>query len=109
MGSCSLSQHLRSRQFLPVCSHSDALSIQGIDVEKCEVPVEAKKLAVNKGNNKDKAINVKMGRAIKYPVISIILVLVQKTVPSLLFFWLVFKLVGEFEKSIMQPCECQFI
>ncbi|MDZ8069166.1 MAG: hypothetical protein RMY64_26725 [Nostoc sp. DedQUE08] len=33
MGLCSLSQHLRSLQFLPVCSHSDALSIQGIDVE----------------------------------------------------------------------------
>ena len=70
MGLCSLSQHLRSLQFLPVCSHSDALSIQGIDVEWYEFPMEANKLALNKGNNKDKIINVQIGRVIKYPVSS---------------------------------------
>ncbi|MEH2252367.1 hypothetical protein [Nostoc sp.] len=73
MGLCSLSQHLRSLQFLPVCSHSDASSIQGIDVEWCEVPMEVNKLAVNKGNNKDKVINVKIGRVIKYAVSSTML------------------------------------
>lgn len=35
--------------------------------------MEAEKLAVNKGNNKEKAINVQIGRAIKYPVSSIML------------------------------------
>ncbi|WP_334782092.1 hypothetical protein [Nostoc sp.] len=74
MGLCSLSQHLRSRQLLPVCSHSDASSIQGIDVEWYEVPMEANKPAVNKGNNKDKVINVQIGRVIKYAVSSAILV-----------------------------------
>ncbi|MDZ8259310.1 hypothetical protein [Nostoc sp. ChiQUE01b] len=69
MGLCSLSQHLRSLQFLPVCSHSDALSIQGIDVEWYELPMEANKL----GLNKDKIINVQIGRVIKYPVSSTIL------------------------------------
>ncbi|MEH2223503.1 MAG: hypothetical protein V7L03_10290 [Nostoc sp.] len=73
MGLCSLSQHLRSLQFLPVCSHSDALSIQGIDVEWYEFPMEANKLALNKGNNKDKIINVQIGRVIKYPVSSTML------------------------------------
>ncbi|MBD2729584.1 hypothetical protein H6G96_25535 [Nostoc sp. FACHB-892] len=74
VGSCSLSQHLRSPQFLPVCSHSDALSIQGTDVEWCEVPMEAKKLAVNKGNSRDKVIDVQIDKVIKYPASSAILV-----------------------------------
>ncbi|ODG96425.1 hypothetical protein HUN01_29605 [Nostoc edaphicum CCNP1411] len=68
MGLCSLSQHLRSRQFLPVYSHSDASSIQGIDVEWYEFPMGANKLAVNKGNNKDRIINVQIGKVIKYAV-----------------------------------------
>lgn len=72
MGLCSLSQHLRSLQFLPVCSHSDALSIQGIDVEWYEFSMEVPKLALNKGN-KNKIINVQIGRVIKYPVSSTML------------------------------------
>ncbi len=64
--------------------------------------MEANKLAVNKGNNKDKVVNVQIGKIIKYPVSSTTLVGVQKTLPILLF-WRVFKLVFEFEKSIMQP------
>lgn len=64
--------------------------------------MEANKLAVNKGNNKDKVVNVQIGKIIKYPVSSTMLVGVQKTLPILLF-WRVFKLVFEFEKSIMQP------
>lgn len=63
----------------------------------------ANKLAVNKGNNKDKVISVQIGRIIKYPVSKITLLLVQKTAPIFLFFGQVFKLVLEFEKSIMQP------
>ncbi|MBE9104578.1 hypothetical protein IQ229_06400 [Nostoc cf. edaphicum LEGE 07299] len=66
---CSLSQHLRSLQFLPVSSHSDELSIQGIDVEWYEFSMEANKLALNK----DKIINVQIGRVIKYPVSSTML------------------------------------
>ncbi|BDI16169.1 hypothetical protein ANSO36C_19710 [Nostoc cf. commune SO-36] len=65
--------------------------------------MEVYKIAVNKGNNKDKVINVQIARVIKYPVSITMLLLVQKTVPSLLFFLLFFKLVFEFEKSIMQP------
>lgn len=65
--------------------------------------MKANKLALNKGNNKDKVINVKIGRVIKYPVSRKILLGVQKTVPILLFFSRVFKLVVEFDKSIMQP------
>ncbi|WP_229457526.1 hypothetical protein [Nostoc sp. CHAB 5715] len=40
--------------------------------------MEADKLAVNKGNNSDKIINVQVGRTIKCPLISTILVGVQK-------------------------------
>ena len=40
--------------------------------------MEADKLAVNKGNNKDKIINVQIGRTIKYPLSSTMLVGVQK-------------------------------
>jgi hypothetical protein len=36
--------------------------------------MEANKPAVNMGNNKDKIINVQIGRVIKYPVSSTILV-----------------------------------
>jgi hypothetical protein len=65
--------------------------------------MEANKLAVNNGNNKDKVVNVQIGKIIKYPVSIRTLVGVQKTLPILLF-WRVFKLVFEFvEKSIMQP------
>ncbi|MHC5752612.1 MAG: hypothetical protein ACYTXF_18685 [Nostoc sp.] len=67
MGLCSLSQHLRSLQFLPVCSHSAALSIQGIDVEWYEFPMEANKLALNKGNNEEKVINIQIGKMVEYP------------------------------------------
>ncbi|WP_375495852.1 hypothetical protein [uncultured Nostoc sp.] len=83
MGLCLSSQHLRSLQFLPVCSHSEASSIQGIDVEWYEFPVKANKLAVNKGNNKDKVINVQIVRIIKYPVSSTELLLFPKTAPIL--------------------------
>jgi hypothetical protein len=31
--------------------------------------MEAKKLAINKGNNRDKVIDVQIDRVIKYPVI----------------------------------------
>ncbi|MBN3873163.1 MAG: hypothetical protein HWQ23_23695 [Nostoc sp. JL33] len=64
--------------------------------------MEADKLVVNKGNNKDKVINVQIGRVIKYPASSTMLLQLQK-IPHLLFFWRIFKLVFEFEKSIMQP------
>lgn len=64
--------------------------------------MEANKLVVNKGNNKDKVINVQIGRVIKYPASSTMLLQLQKIL-HLLFFWRLFKLVFEFEKSIMQP------
>lgn len=35
--------------------------------------MEADKLVVNKGNNKDKVINVQIGRVIKYPASSTML------------------------------------
>ncbi len=65
--------------------------------------MEADKLAVNKGNNKEKIINVQFGRTIKYPLSSTMLVGVKKFLHILLFLLLFFKLVFESEKSIMQP------
>ena len=65
--------------------------------------MEADKLAVNKGNKKDKIINVQIGRTIKRPVSSKILVGIQKVMHILLFILRFFKLVLEFDKSIMQP------
>ncbi|MDZ8222375.1 MULTISPECIES: hypothetical protein [unclassified Nostoc] len=65
--------------------------------------MEADKLAVNKGNNKDKVINVQIGRTIKYPLSSTMLVGVQKFMHILLFLLQFFKLVFESEKSMMQP------
>lgn len=65
--------------------------------------MEANKLAVSKVNKKHKIITVQIVKVIKYPPSSRMLLFFQKNVPFLLFFWRVFELVFEFDKSIMQP------
>ncbi len=70
--------------------------------------MEVNKLAVNKGNIEDKVINVQIGRVIKYPMSSTVLVRFQNLSSlSRLFFELGLKL----KKNIVDdlPDECQFL